>query len=418
MLRSISTVLGCLACAYGTLSVSAAETPAATAAEVGPLLPKSVAQAEQMEKADALPMTAFYHTPSLEKTTPGALLRQETFVGYSVPTGVTAVRILYHSRNADDKDVATSGVVLVPPGRAPAGGWPVIAWAHGTTGVARACAPSLMKDFEYGEEGLYPMVRAGYAVVATDYHGLGTSGPHQYVDKLAQGRDVIYSIPAARAAVPALGRRWVVDGHSQGGMTAWSVAEMQAKLKDPDYLGSVSVSGAADLRDILDSMGKPGSFGTFYLAYMAFGIQALTPQFQPADMLQGHALERFNDATSKGCWYYTYASFLSKRSETVLQSGWDENAAVKRFFNISKLGTEPIGGPLLVIAGEADQSVPFLTVKEKVVEACKNGISLTFRSYPGLDHDPAMGETIKDQLSWIKDRFAGKTAGSNCASLL
>lgn len=50
---------------------------------------------------------------------------------------------------------------------------PVIAWAHGTSGVARRCAPSLMKDVEYGTEGLMPMVAAGFAVVATDSAGLG-----------------------------------------------------------------------------------------------------------------------------------------------------------------------------------------------------------------------------------------------------
>ena len=51
-------------------------------------------------------------------------------------------------------------MVLIPAGSAPVGGWPVIAWAHGTSGMARICAPSLMKDIEYGDEGLMPMVAA------------------------------------------------------------------------------------------------------------------------------------------------------------------------------------------------------------------------------------------------------------------
>jgi hypothetical protein len=147
-----------------------------------PGLPHSLAEAIQMERADALPRTAFYDTPSLGKTKPGDLLRQAPFRGYAVPSGARAVRILYHSLNADGGDVATSGVVLIPAGRPPTGGWPVIAWAHGTSGVARMCAPSLQKDMEYGEEGLMPMVRAGFAVVATDYHGLGTEGPHEYIN--------------------------------------------------------------------------------------------------------------------------------------------------------------------------------------------------------------------------------------------
>lgn len=382
-----------------------------------PGVPTSLAQAVAMEKADALPRTAFYQTPSLEGTKPGGLLRKESFDGYAVPTGAKAVRILYHSLDAGGQDVATSGVVLIPAGTAPAGGWPVIAWSHGTSGVARQCAPSLQKDMEYGEEGLMPMVRAGFAVVATDYHGLGTDGPHQYVNKTAQARDVIYSIPAARAAVPALGRKWVVVGHSQGGLSAWSVAEMQATIKDPTYLGAISLSGAADLKTILLAMQDSGSAAAFYLVYMAYAIHAVTPDFKPSDMLEGAALERYPDVTTKGCWNYAYASFLNDRPGKVLKPGWDQTEGAQRFFKASELGASPVGGPLLVITGEADQTVPLALVKATVKKACANGVALTFRSYPGLDHDPTMDKSTPDQLAWIRDRFAGKPVTSNCSSL-
>ncbi len=57
------------------------------------------------------------------------------------------------------------------------------------------------------------------------------------LDLDAQARDVIFSVPAARRAVPSLGSRWVVDGHSQGGSTAWRVASLESSMRDPDYLG-------------------------------------------------------------------------------------------------------------------------------------------------------------------------------------
>jgi pimeloyl-ACP methyl ester carboxylesterase len=382
-----------------------------------PGLPRSVAEAQRMERADALPRTAFYETPTLAMTKPGELLRKEPFEGYLVPTGASAIRILYHSQNADGGDVATSGVVLIPGGNPPPGGWPVIAWAHGTSGVARMCAPSLQKDMEYGEEGLMPMVRAGFAVVATDYHGLGTVGPHQSVNKIAQARDVIYSIPAAKAAVPALGRRWVAVGHSQGGIAAFSVAEMQASLKDPDYLGAISVAGAADIKAILEQMGNPDSSAAYYLVYMAYAIHARSPDFQPSQMLAGKALTRYAQVTTKGCWDYAYASFLDDKGGAVLKPGWERSAAVEKFFQGNELGTLPIGGPLLIIAGEADETVPFALVKQTVKKACANGVALRFRSYPGLDHDPTMDKSTPDQLAWIKERFAGKPASSNCANL-
>lgn len=399
--------------AFGLTALS----PVAVVADE-PSLPSSIDEAVRMERADALPRTAFYETPALNLSMTGELLRQEAGVGYALPPGATAVRILYHSLNADGKDVAASGVVLIPAGTAPPGGWPVIAWAHGTSGVARQCAPSLQKDMEYGEEGLMPMVRGGFAVVATDYHGLGTEGPHEYVNKSAQARDVIYSVPAARTAVPALGRRWVVIGHSQGGLAAWGVAEMERLLRDADYLGAISVAGAADLKSILDGMGKPGSTASYYLGYMAYAMKARTPSFQPSDMLVGEALGRYTDVTTKGCWNYAYAAFINAPVGPVLKPGWDQTAAARRFFAENELGRLPIGGPLLVIAGEADETVPFAPLRALVKRACSNGIALSFRSYPGLDHDPTMDKSTPDQLAWVRDRFAGKAGTSSCASLV
>jgi len=52
-----------------------------------------------------------------------------------------------------------------------------------------------------------------------------------------------------------------------------------------------------------------------------------------------------------------------------------------------------------------------------VKKACGTGIALSFRSYPGLDHDPTMVKSTPDQLAWVRDRFAGKPFTSNCAGL-
>lgn len=377
-------------------------------------MPKTVAAAIAMEQADALALGDFYSTPAnLSQTKPGDLLRQEPFAGYTLPKGATAVRILYHSLDATGGDVATSGVVLIPAGTAPATGWPIIAWAHGTSGVARPCAPSAMKDVYYGDEGLMPMVAAGFAVVATDYHGLGTAGPHQYVNKTAQARDVVYSIPAARAAVPGLGARWVADGHSQGGLAAFGVAEAEHDLKDPNYLGAVSVAGVAREVDFFSHLSNTPGVG-FYLAFMAAGIHARYPDFNPHDLLSDSVLEHYADVTTKGCFYYGYATYASLPAGTLLRPNWDKSASVHRFFEGNAVGAAPIGGPLFVIAGEADQTVPIAGVRAAVKQLCEARQPVTFRSYPGLDHDPTMEKSTPVQLEWIRARFAGKPAASNC----
>src|SRR6202162_1676792 len=93
----------------------------------------------------ALPITSFYsHIELKSGAKPGTLIRSESATDYDLPPGISATRILYYTRTASGNDALASGVVLVPYGRTPKGGWPLLAWSHGTSGVARSCAPSLM----------------------------------------------------------------------------------------------------------------------------------------------------------------------------------------------------------------------------------------------------------------------------------
>ena len=382
-------------------------------------LPKSRTEALAMEAKDALPLTRFYDPPRpLAAAAPGTLIRSEPFAGYSLPQGASAVRILYHSRALNGKDLATSGVVLIPAGTPPPQGWPVIAWAHGTAGVARMCAPSLMKDVLYGNEGLMPMVAAGFAVVATDYAGLGTPGPHQYDNKIPQANDVAYSIPAARAAVPGLGRKWVAIGHSQGGVAVWGVAELEAGRNDPDYAGAISVAGDMNFETYMahDAV----TFDTItnlYWPLSAFGIKASYPTFDVSRMLTPPLLARYEDMTSKGCWYYDYAAADEVGKERGVNPGWDKAPEAHRYIQDSRSANKPIRGPLLVLAGDDDQSVAFANIVAGVKEACSLGLPIEFVHRPGLDHDPLMQNTTPEQLAWVRDRLAGEPWASNCKAL-
>ena len=211
------------------------------------------------DAATRLPLTPFYDTPvPLPPGEPGELIRVEEATDYVfVPgepgedTGMKVYRFLYHSRAFDGQDVPASGVIILPYGDPPEGGWPVIAWAHGTTGVGRLAAPSLDNHLVYGWEGLLMWPTLGYAVVATDYAGLGTNVPHQYLVAASQANDVINGLTAARVAVPELGPKWVAVGHSQGARAVIEVAMMQDEIRDPGYLGAVSLApGGGDPADV------------------------------------------------------------------------------------------------------------------------------------------------------------------------
>lgn len=372
-------------------------------------LPRSRTEALAMEQRDALPMSSFYDPPSpLPLAPPGTLIRSESFAGYELPPGAHAVRILYHSRARDGADVAVSGVLLLPAGTPPVGGWPVIAWAHGTSGVARQCAPSLMRDVEYGSEGLMPMVAAGFAVVATDYAGLGTPGPHAYDNKIVQANDVVYSVPAARSAVPTLGARWVAIGHSQGGVAVWGVAELEATLHDDGYAGGISVAGDMDFDsfEAHDSRSYT-TYSAMYWPLTAFGIKASYPDFDPSRLLTPSFLERYPDMTTKGCWYYAYATAAEVASQPAVRRGWQLIPQLQRYNEDSRSATRPIKGPLLVLAGDDDQSVNFANIRKGVARACRLGLPIEFVHRPGLDHDPLMEKTIDLQLAWTRERLAG-----------
>src|SRR5580693_1965410 len=90
-------------------------------------------------------VSSFYQWNGSIPTTPGVLLQQEALPAAQVlPNAAQGIRILYSSTDGDDGKTAiyVSGDLQLPKGTPPAGGWPVIAWAHGTVGVADICAPS------------------------------------------------------------------------------------------------------------------------------------------------------------------------------------------------------------------------------------------------------------------------------------
>ena len=106
---------------------------------------------------------------------PGSLIRSEPMM--FAPAGAQAYRVLYRSVGMQGEPIAVSGVIVVPPGPAPAGGRPIVAWAHPTTGVVPHCAPSLAIFVFQQMAGLRQLIEQGAVVAATDYPGLGHRRP-------------------------------------------------------------------------------------------------------------------------------------------------------------------------------------------------------------------------------------------------
>jgi pimeloyl-ACP methyl ester carboxylesterase len=196
----------------------------------------------------------FYVPPSPLPAELGTVIRTEP-LGVDIPGG-TALRILYTSQRPDGTPAASSGMIFIPTGPAPAGGRPVVAWAHGTLGMGDACAPS-RSDKPLGDTAnwLNQMIALGYVVVATDYTGFGTPGPNLYLVGQAEARDVVNSVRAARNIPQAeAGTNWIVWGHSQGGHSALWTGHLAAELAPELTLKAVAAAApAAELPDIIDA---------------------------------------------------------------------------------------------------------------------------------------------------------------------
>jgi hypothetical protein len=366
---------------------------------------QTATRAKEFRPPATLPLTGFYDTPHpLPPGKPGELIRSEPIDQYNLPFELSVLRVLYHSRTANGEDVAVSAVVLVPDGKPPAGGRPLIAWAHEFRGAARQCAPSLMKNLGAGPI-LAMYANLGYAVVASDYSGLGADSGKPVLDMHSNALDVIYSVAAARAAVKEIGPKWIAFGPFEGGMAAVAVSE--SEVRDPNYLGSVATSGVVDAQEAYQRFAQGSS--NRMLLVLASTVKALYPEFQVSDMLNDAALPAYL-RVAETCGGETESEFTTG----MLKPGWESNRFVKEFFGRNTPGQKPAHGPLLVISGEADPAIPAEMTGKTVARMCKQGSRILFLKYPDLDASGAMGASVADQISWIKARFAGYVAPGNC----
>lgn len=151
---------------------------------------------------------AAFYTPPEDRLVGahGSVIQLRPIDGDPGVEGARNYLVLYRSVDMRGGSVAVSGTLAVPDGQAPPGGWPLISWAHGTTGVDDSCAPSHDTSPDFPAHDYTSLVRkvqaqwiaAGYAVAQTDYQGLGTPGPHGYLIGTAEQRAVTDMARAAR----------------------------------------------------------------------------------------------------------------------------------------------------------------------------------------------------------------------------
>lgn len=366
---------------------------------------------------------AFYTWADPVPPMPGKLLRSEALTPQqSLASAGLNLRILYSSTDGLDNltPVAVSGALFVPKGPAPAGGWPLMAWAHGTVGSADRCAPSLNQRSPRDTRYLNHWLEQGYAIVATDYQGLGTPGLHPYglTRPLAYG--VLDSIRAVGAAPVNVSRRAVVFGQSQGGRAAFATAVM-AKDYAPDvevvgvvatgtpYASARAQGHSPELENARRSVVPTFAYNLLRLSTVAL----LDPSFVPADYLAERALPAFR-ASQDEC--------LHAIEQRVVADGLTFNNSFKRSPKaaLDRVGREAAYPtlktdiPVFLGTGGKDQDV-FVPVQQALVrDACQAGDRVEWHFYPALDHSGAVNGSLDDSIGFVRRAFAGEAIKGNC----
>jgi pimeloyl-ACP methyl ester carboxylesterase len=355
----------------------------------------------------------FYQPPrTLPAGSHGTLIWQRAFHGVAALPNAQNDVVLYKQVGIKGKLVAVSGIVSIPKGKAPKGGWPVVSFAHGTTGIADMCAPSRAagptSDAGKSDLGYAPLlqgwIKAGFAVVRTDYEGLGTPGVHPYLIGRSEGRGVLDIVRAARQLDPALSNRLIISGHSQGGQAAlWAASLAPKYTPDLHLLGTVAFapqSHTATESSFLKTL--PTTSLTPLAAMILRGIDVAYPALHERSLL-----------TAAGAKLYpqTLTKCLDQLSAPSSFGGLPLNQLVRPSANLAPsirdiAANDPdnlrIRGPVLLEQGLADTTVlpPLDAALSKSL--AKVGDSVTYHTYVGATHSGVLTAAAADATQFLR----------------
>jgi len=373
---------------------------------------------------------AFYNQvpANLPSLAPGTLIDSQRESEFLKPMKHMrrAKRILYRSTGQTGNPITVSGMVFVPRKPAPAGGWPIVAWGHGTSGVGDDCAPSKHPDmYDNGHWRVYirqidELLKEGYVVVATDYEGLGTPGVHSYLMSDALGKATIDGVRATKSMIEKTSNKWAAIGHSEGGQASIAAGELAdiygAGL---DYRGAVAYAPASNNMAQLDfAEANPWAIDRYsspYLAYEAVGMRTLDPNFDYANFVGSIFSSRMADA-EEHCWdewFEVDNRHIQPTLENVVNANWRSDPIVQAYFTaIDNVGKRPAAGPVLILQGEADGLFGVLPLLK--ADMCAQNTTVHAITYSNVGHDEVIGSGWDDARDWLAQRFAGLSVPTDC----
>lgn len=350
----------------------------------------------------------FYVVPSpLPAGAPGDLLRVQDV---SSGGGTTTVRIMYHSIDAAGRDRAVTGLVTYPDGPAPAGGWPIVSLAPGTTGLAAPCATS-----RSGAPA--PSFGVPAVGVRTDYIGLGTVGDLQpYLSRVSEAHAVIDAARAAhQLAESGAGTRWLAVGHSQGGHAALAANELgQSYAPELQLLGTVSLAPAA----MLDRTYNPiDRIVANIVGVMAlYGSVSEHPEIHPLDYVSAQTDAVAQSVLPTGCLDAIIPAFLTVPPDQFYVHDPAQTEPARSLLLANDVGNVAVASPVLLLQGTQDARVFVERTRDLEVRLCSTGQVNEYVEYPGATHDDIVPLATPRITAWLQGRLAGAAAADTCTA--
>ena len=392
--------------------------------------------------------TAFYTPPDpLPPGQPGDLIRTEPSPLVLEPSGqlgaimATGTRIMYRSIDSRGNPMAVTGTYFEPfNGWSGIGPRPLIVYGPGTQGLADQCAPSrqfnqgihwspfLDLAFNYEEMFVATLVARGFAVVMTDYQGLGTPGVHTYVNRVAEADAML---DAGRAAMRLPGTSldpqgpMALFGYSQGGGASAAAVELA-----PEYAPELNIVGAyagappADLEEMIPY--ADGSVLVGVIGYALNSVVATYPEFEgKLRSVLTPMGQKLIDDTRQQCIAETAMRFRFKHLQDFFIG--DVNTVVnepafRALFDEQHIGGYRPAAPVLIVSNRYDPLVPWAPAAQLGRDWCAQGADVEFwtNEQPPLfnklviNHALPMFVEGERSMQWIADRFNGLPTTPNC----
>ena len=343
-----------------------------------------------------------------------------------------SIVMTYKMKGIQGKEVQATAMVFTPKTAAPAGGWPIVAWAHGTTGVADNCAPSRNAMNPYIQSMIAKLLAEGFVVVAPDYEGLGEPGGlelHPFLNVKSEGYAITDAVVAAHQWLGVkASSKWVTVGHSQGGQAALGAAQYAPRAK-LNYKGTVAVAPASNLATILQ--GGELSVATApvavqipvyaqldtYTALITAGLKNAHPAVdyaqifkKPTDQIAAKAESlcstdlgnQFGGAMMAYVAANPTNPALTAYPRTV--SGFLEQPDVKKFIEVdSRPLSVQVTTPITIYQGAADTTVPQIATNLLVSDATKLGTKINYIQNATWDHSTAYALNIDNIVFDLKE---------------